>query len=79
MPTIPISASSSTCFHTLARGLDPDSIRSVPKDRIFLVQLADAPAVKMDYLSWSRHLRMMPGQGDLDVVGFMARGRRHRL
>jgi 4-hydroxyphenylpyruvate dioxygenase len=58
-------------FHTLARGLDPDSIRSVPKDRIFLVQLADAPAVKMDYLSWSRHLRMMPGQGDLDVVGFM--------
>lgn len=59
-------------FHTLARGINPDSIRAVPKDRIFLVQLADAPAVNMDYLSWSRHLRMMPGQGDLDVVGFMS-------
>lgn len=59
-------------FHTLARGIGADSIRAVPKDRIFLVQLADAPAVNMDYLSWSRHLRMMPGQGDLDVVGFMS-------
>jgi 4-hydroxyphenylpyruvate dioxygenase len=58
-------------FHTLARRIDPDSIRAVPKDKIFLVQLADAPAVDMDYLSWSRHLRMMPGQGDLAVVDFM--------
>lgn len=58
-------------FHTLARGISPDSIRAVPKDKIFLVQLADAPAVNMDFLSWSRHLRMMPGQGDLPVVDFM--------
>lgn len=58
-------------FHTLARGLSPDSIRAVPKDKLFLVQLADAPAVNMDFLSWSRHLRMMPGQGDLAVVDFM--------
>lgn len=58
-------------FHTLARGINPDSIRAVPKDKIFLVQLADAPAVNMDLLSWSRHLRMMPGQGDLAVVDFM--------
>jgi 4-hydroxyphenylpyruvate dioxygenase len=58
-------------FHTLARGINPDSIRAVPKDKIFLVQLADAPAVNMDFLSWSRHLRMMPGQGDLPVVDFM--------
>jgi 4-hydroxyphenylpyruvate dioxygenase len=58
-------------FHTLARGLSPDTIRAVPKDKLFLVQLADAPAVNMDFLSWSRHLRMMPGQGDLAVVDFM--------
>ena len=58
-------------FHTLARKINPDSIRSIPEDKIFLVQLADAPAVEMDLLSWSRHLRMMPGQGDLAVAEFM--------
>ena len=59
-------------FHTLARGIDPDSIRRIPGDRIFLVQLADAPRLDMDYLSWSRHFRCLPGQGALDVQGFLA-------
>lgn len=59
-------------FHTLARGLDPDSIRSIPGDRIFLVQVADAPLLQMDYLSWSRHFRCMPGQGGLPVDRFLA-------
>jgi len=58
-------------FHTLARRIDPDSIRSIPGDRIFFVQLADAPLIGMDLLYWSRHFRNMPGQGDLDVTGFM--------
>jgi 4-hydroxyphenylpyruvate dioxygenase len=58
-------------FHTLARELDPDSIRSIPGDRIFFVQLADAPRIDMDLLYWSRHYRNMPGEGDLDVTGFM--------
>ncbi|WP_340116760.1 TIM barrel protein [Pelagibius sp. 7325] len=58
-------------FHTLARDLDPDSIRSIPGDRIFFVQLADAPRIDMDLLYWSRHFRNMPGEGDLDVTGFM--------
>ncbi|CAM3150644.1 4-hydroxyphenylpyruvate dioxygenase [Paracoccus aminovorans] len=58
-------------FHTLGRGIDPDSIRSIPGDRIFFVQLADAPAIDMDLLYWSRHFRNMPGEGDLDVTGFM--------
>ncbi len=57
-------------FHTLARKLDPDSIRSIPGDRIFFVQLADAPAIEMDLLYWSRHFRNMPGEGDLDVTAF---------
>jgi 4-hydroxyphenylpyruvate dioxygenase len=59
-------------FHTLARGIDPDTIRRIPGDRIFLVQVADAPRLEMDFLSWSRHFRNMPGQGDLDVTGFLA-------
>lgn len=58
-------------FHTLARGIDPDTIRRVPGDRIFFVQLADAPLIEMDLLYWSRHFRNMPGEGDLDVTGFM--------
>lgn len=58
-------------FHTLGRGISPDSIRAIPGDRIFFVQLADAPAIPMDLLYWSRHFRNMPGEGDLDVVAFM--------
>jgi 4-hydroxyphenylpyruvate dioxygenase len=58
-------------FHILARGTDLSTIRSIPGDRIFLVQLADAPMLQMDYLSWSRHFRNFPGQGDLPVLDFM--------
>lgn len=58
-------------FHTLARKIDPDTIRRIPGDRIFFVQLADAPLIEMDLLCWSRHFRNMPGEGDLDLEGFM--------
>ncbi|RST83894.1 3-keto-5-aminohexanoate cleavage protein [Aquibium carbonis] len=58
-------------FHTLARRIDPNSIRSIPGDRIFIVQLADAPQIEMDLLYWSRHFRNMPGEGDLPVTDFM--------
>ena len=59
-------------FHTLARKTDLKSLGTIPRDRIFLVQVADAPLVDMDYLSWSRHFRNFPGQGDLPVLDFMA-------
>ncbi|MBV0912060.1 bifunctional sugar phosphate isomerase/epimerase/4-hydroxyphenylpyruvate dioxygenase family protein [Anianabacter salinae] len=58
-------------FHTLGRGLDPETIRAIPGDRIFFVQLADAPLIDMDLLYWSRHFRNMPGEGDLDITRFM--------
>ncbi|PTB00473.1 MULTISPECIES: sugar phosphate isomerase/epimerase and 4-hydroxyphenylpyruvate domain-containing protein [unclassified Sulfitobacter] len=58
-------------FHTLARKIDAQTIRRIPGDKIFFVQLADAPAIDMDLLYWSRHFRNMPGEGDLDVTGFM--------
>lgn len=58
-------------FHTLARKIDVASIRAIPKDKIFIVQLADAPLIEMDLLHWSRHYRNMPGQGDLPVTDFM--------
>lgn len=58
-------------FHTLGRGIDPETIRRIPGDKIFFVQLADAPAIEMDYLYWSRHFRNMPGEGDLEITSFM--------
>ena len=33
--------------------------------------LADAPWLEMDVLSWSRHFRCFPGQGDLPLTDFM--------
>jgi 4-hydroxyphenylpyruvate dioxygenase len=58
-------------FHTLSLGDDPSGIAQVPAEKLFFVQLADAPLLSMDVLSWSRHFRNFPGQGDLDVTGFM--------
>ena len=58
-------------FHILARKTDLGAIRSIPRDRIFLVQVADAPVLQMDYLSWSRHYRNFPGQGELPLLDLM--------
>ncbi|GLT12599.1 bifunctional sugar phosphate isomerase/epimerase/4-hydroxyphenylpyruvate dioxygenase family protein [Sulfitobacter porphyrae] len=58
-------------FHTLARGIDPETILRIPGDKIFFVQLADAPHIDMDLLYLSRHFRNMPGEGDLAVTDFM--------
>jgi 4-hydroxyphenylpyruvate dioxygenase len=58
-------------FHILARKTDPRAIGAIPRDRVFLVQIADAPLADMDYLSWSRHYRSFPGQGDFALLDFM--------
>lgn len=58
-------------FHTLARKIDVNSIRSIPKEKLFIVQMADAPLIDMDLLYWSRHYRNMPGEGDLPILEFM--------
>ncbi len=58
-------------FHIFARNTDLKPIGAIPRDRIFLVQLADAPRLEMDSLSWSRHFRNFPGQGELPLLDFM--------
>jgi 4-hydroxyphenylpyruvate dioxygenase len=58
-------------FHILSRGHDPAAIEDIPGDKIFFVQLADAPALSMDVLSWSRHHRLFPGEGDFDLDAFV--------
>jgi 4-hydroxyphenylpyruvate dioxygenase len=58
-------------FHTLALGDDLSGLAAVPAEKIFLAQLADAPKLSMDVLSWSRHFRNFPGQGQLPVADFV--------
>jgi 4-hydroxyphenylpyruvate dioxygenase len=58
-------------FHTLSLRDDPRPIAKLPGERIFYVQLADAPWVNTDVLTHSRHYRCFPGQGEFDVSGFM--------
>lgn len=57
-------------FHTLSLKDDVAGIAAIPGDRIFFLQMADAPLLAMDVLQWARHHRSFPGQGDLDVVTF---------
>lgn len=59
-------------FHILSRGHDPAGIEQIPGERIFFAQLADAPAMTLDVLSWSRHHRLFPGEGSFDLAGFVA-------
>ncbi len=58
-------------FHTLALRDDPAGIADVPGERLFFVQLADAPLLSLDVLSWSRHSRSFPGQGELPIEPFV--------
>ena len=58
-------------FHILSRGHDPADIEGIPGERIFFLQLADAPALTMDVLSWSRHHRLFPGEGTFDLASFV--------
>jgi 4-hydroxyphenylpyruvate dioxygenase len=57
-------------FHTLSLRDDPSFISHIPGERIFFLQMADAPLLSMDVIQWARHHRNFPAQGQLDVEGF---------
>jgi len=57
-------------FHTLSLRDDPAGIAKIPGDKIFFMQLADAPLLVMDVLQWARHYRNFPGQGQFDIENF---------
>jgi 4-hydroxyphenylpyruvate dioxygenase len=59
-------------FHSLVRNVPIDSLPDIDPTRIFLVHLADAPRMQMDYRTWSRHFRYLPGQGDLPLEAYVA-------
>ena len=58
-------------FHALAAGGDPATVGRLPGARIATVQLADAPNVTIDPISKSRFYSCLPGEGDLDLAGFV--------
>jgi 4-hydroxyphenylpyruvate dioxygenase len=58
-------------FHIISRRLDPADIESIDAEKIFFVQLSDAPALDMDLLLWSRHHRLFPGEGSFDLETFL--------
>ena len=58
-------------FHILSRGSDPAGIEDIPAEKLFFLQLADAPHMNMDVLQWSRHHRLFPGQGAWDLPAFL--------
>jgi 4-hydroxyphenylpyruvate dioxygenase len=60
-------------FHILARGTSLAGITDIPSGKLFMLQLADAPRLRMDELQWSRHYRCFPGQGAFDLAPFLRR------
>ncbi len=57
-------------FHTLSLRDDPAGIAKIPGEKIFFLQMADAPLLAMDVLQWARHYRCFPGQGQFDLENF---------
>lgn len=60
-------------FHILARGTSLAGITDIPSGKLFMLQLADAPRLRMNELQWSRHYRCFPGQGAFDLAPFLRR------
>jgi 4-hydroxyphenylpyruvate dioxygenase len=58
-------------FHIFSRQGDINLIADVPVEKIFFEQLADAPILKVDHLSYSRHHRNYPLQGAFPIIPFM--------
>jgi len=59
-------------FHTLSLGDDPSAIATIPGEKIFFLQMADAPILAMDVVQWARHHRCFPGQGQFDLERYLA-------
>lgn len=59
-------------FHSLVREVPVETLAEIDPAKIFIVQLADAPLLQMDYLQWSRHFRNLPGQGEIPVKRFVS-------
>ncbi|GAO48087.1 hypothetical protein G7K_2274-t1 [Saitoella complicata NRRL Y-17804] len=58
-------------FHIYALDDNVDDLaRLVPAEKIFYVQYADAPRLKIDVIQWARHHRLFPYQGAFPIEDF---------
>ena len=60
-------------FHILSKNQPLEPISEIPGEKIFILQLADAPLLSLDQLSWSRHHRVYPGEGQFPLAEFVGR------
>ena len=58
-------------FHTLASGSRLAELGDIPGDRILHVQISDAPKIEMGLHHLFQHFRSFPGQGELNLAGFV--------
>ena len=57
-------------YFCLADGSKPARLRNIPGDRVFHVQLSDAPLMGGDIRSLKNNFGVLPGQGGLNLAGF---------
>lgn len=58
-------------FFSLAGGKQAARLRDIPGDKIFHVQLSDAPAFEFDITRLKSHFSLLPGQGGLNLTSFV--------
>jgi sugar phosphate isomerase/epimerase len=59
-------------WHYFRGAADPKQVRSVPADRLFVIQFDDADAVQVGgYMEDTTRRRRLPGQGAFDLIGFI--------
>lgn len=58
-------------FFSLAGGEQAARLRDIPGDRVFHVQLSDAPALDFDITRLKSHFSLLPGQGGLNLASFV--------
>ncbi len=58
-------------FFSLADGSRPARLRDIPGHRLFHVQLSDAPVLNLDITRLKSHFGLLPGQGGLNLAGFV--------
>lgn len=58
-------------FFSLADGSRPARLRDIPGHRLFHIQLSDAPLLDLDISRLKSHFGLLPGQGGLNLAGFV--------
>ena len=61
------------CWHHFRGANDDDMLRAIPAERIFTVQFNDGPRQRVDpdYYTDCTRYRVLPGDGDFDLAGFL--------